>query len=312
MNFLFLFLDGVGLGSADPNQNPFARAEMPNLHALLDGQRLLASTAPLESQRATLLALDACLGVGGLPQSATGQAVLLTGQNVPAQLGYHYGPKPNPEVAEFLKNGNIFTTLQRTGRRTAFLNAYPQRYFQAIESGKRLYSAIPLAVTSAGVALHGAAELYAGQAVSADFTGQGWHEHLGMQDAPVLEPFQAGQRLVQLAQKVDFAFFEYWLSDYAGHGQDMLAACQLLETFDQVLAGLLEAWDDSSGLVLITSDHGNLEDLSTRRHTANPVPGLLIGATGLRRQFSAGLIDLTGIAPAILKTLNSNKKSERF
>jgi 2,3-bisphosphoglycerate-independent phosphoglycerate mutase len=93
------------------------------------------------------------------------------------------------------------------------------------------------------------------------------------------------------------------LSDYAGHGQDMQIACQLLETIDQVLEGLLEAWDDQDGLVLITSDHGNLEDLSTRRHTANPVPALLIGAPELRRQFSAGLENLTGVAPAILRTL---------
>lgn len=312
MNFLFLFMDGVGLGSADPDQNPFARAELPNLHAILDGQRLLASTATLESRRATLLALDACLGVSGLPQSATGQAVLLTGQNVPAQLGYHYGPKPNPGVAEYLKNGNLFSSLLRSGRKAAFLNAYPQRYFQGIESGKRLYSAIPLAAASAGLTLNGLEELYAGRAVSADFTGQGWREHLGMQDAPVLEPFQAGRRLAHLAQKLDFAFFEYWLSDYAGHGQDMQAACQLLETFDQVLAGLLEAWDDANGLILITSDHGNLEDLSTRRHTSNPVPGLLIGGSELRRQFSAGLVDLTGIAPAILAFLNHSQKPERL
>jgi bisphosphoglycerate-independent phosphoglycerate mutase (AlkP superfamily) len=52
--------------------------------------------------------------------------------------------------------------------------------------------------------------------------------------------------------------------------------------------------------VLITSDHGNLEDLSTRRHTANPVPGLVVGAPGLRQNFCDGLNDLTGIAERIL------------
>jgi 2,3-bisphosphoglycerate-independent phosphoglycerate mutase len=303
MRNLFIFLDGVGLGADDPEKNPFARAEMPGLKALLDGRRLLLDSAPLESQRASLLALDACLGVGGLPQSATGQAVLLTGQNVPQKLGYHYGPKPNPEVAEFLTNGNLFNAVRQSGRRAAFLNAYPQRYFEGIDSGRRLYSAIPLAAASAGVPLLTTADLYAGQAIAADFTAQGWRDHLGMSNAPVLEAFQAGQRLAQLAQLVDFAFFEYWLSDYAGHGQDMQIACQLLETIDQVLEGLLEAWDDQDGLVLITSDHGNLEDLSTRRHTANPVPALLIGAPELRRQFSAGLENLTDVAPAILRTL---------
>ena len=79
-----------------------------------------------------------------------------------------------------------------------------------------------------------------------------------------------------------------------------------------MLGGLLEAWERFERIGVLTSDHGNLEDLSTRRHTANPVPGLVIGDNALRRQFSSGLIDLTGIAPAILKMLNSNKKPERF
>ena len=100
---LFLFLDGVGLGENDPTINPLAGAEMPNLRALLGGQPLVASAAPFESQRATLLPLDACLGVPGTPQSATGQATLLTGRNVPAEIGYHYGPKPNPAVAAYLR-----------------------------------------------------------------------------------------------------------------------------------------------------------------------------------------------------------------
>jgi hypothetical protein len=98
---LFLFLDGVGLGTDNPMINPFAGAAMPNLRSLLGGQPLVASAAPIESPRATLLPLDACLGVPGAPQSATGQATLLTGRNVPAELGYHYGPKPNPPSPRF-------------------------------------------------------------------------------------------------------------------------------------------------------------------------------------------------------------------
>jgi bisphosphoglycerate-independent phosphoglycerate mutase (AlkP superfamily) len=80
----------------------------------------------------------------------------------------------------------------------------------------------------------------------------------------------------------------------------MAAACTLLETLDRVLAGLFAAWDDRQGLILVTSDHGNLEDLSTRRHTTNPVPALLVGAPALRREFIGSLHDLSDIAPAIL------------
>jgi 2,3-bisphosphoglycerate-independent phosphoglycerate mutase len=309
-HFLFLFLDGVGLGANDPEINPFARAEMPALQNLLEGKRLLFDTlpahlSPLETERATLLALDACLGVPGSPQSATGQAALLTGQNVSAQLGYHYGPKPNPEVAAYLQKGNLFSFLRHQRFQAALLNAYPPRYFQAIESGRRLYSAIPLAVTSAGIPLRTQSDLLLGRALSADFTAEGWHHQLGIPNTPQLEPAQAGQALSRLAQGLDFAMFEYWLSDYAGHGQNMEQACHLLETFDRVFEGLIDSWQDESGLILITSDHGNLEDLSTRHHTRNPVPALLIGAPENRRLFTEGLGDLTGILPAIQRFLKA-------
>lgn len=303
MTVFFLFLDGVGLGADDPAVNPLARAEMPNLQGLLGGRRLTASAAPCENGRATLLALDANLGVPGLPQSATGQAVLLTGENVPAALGHHYGPKPNPAVTEHLKNGTLFSRMKAGGKRAALLNAYPPRYFHGIQSGRRMYSAIPLAVTHAGIPLHTAEDLYAGRALSADFTGAGWRERLGHADAPVLTPNQAGAKMAALAGELDFAMFEYWPSDYAGHGQNMNAAVGLLTALDAVLGGLLEAWDDNGGLILITSDHGNIEDLSTRRHTANAVPCLLIGPLEARRGFAEGLVDLTGIAAGIEKCL---------
>ena len=309
MRVLFLFLDGVGLGPDDPNTNPLAQAAMPNLSRLLNGQRLVAGITPLVTDRATVVALDACLGVSGAPQSATGQATLLTGRNVPAEIGYHYGPKPNPAVAAFLRSpngahgGNLFQTLQTAGKRGSLLNAYPETYFTAIESGRRLYSAIPLAMVSAGIALKTTDDLREGYALSADFTGQGWRERLSLADTPLLTPSQAGARLAELAAGYDLAFFEYWLSDYAGHGQDMPAALNLLATFDQVLGGLLDAWDDEAGLILITSDHGNLEDLSVRGHTTNPVPALVIGAAELRRRFVADLCDLTDVTPSILRLL---------
>ncbi|MFC1879636.1 hypothetical protein ACFLZW_06945, partial [Chloroflexota bacterium] len=121
---------------------------------------------------------------------------------------------------------------------------------------------------------------------------------------PVYSPVEAGAQLARLAAGCDFAFFEYWLSDYAGHKRDMAAASGLLAEFDRVLEGLLGGWDRQSGLILITSDHGNMEDLSTRRHTANPVPALLIGAPELRRAFAENLHDLTAVAPAILRFIN--------
>jgi 2,3-bisphosphoglycerate-independent phosphoglycerate mutase len=302
MRVLFIFLDGIGLGPNDPETNPFARANMPTLNRLLEGRLLLRDSAPFHGEYASLLGIDAAVGVSGLPQSATGQAILLTGKNIPAELGYHYGPKPNPAVAAYLKDETLFSNFANAGKKTALLNAYPPRYFDGIDSGKRLYSSIPLAVTNAGLPLFRHDDLFAGNALSADFTGEGWRTMLGFVDAPVMQEDEAGRKLAAVAKDYDFSLFEYWASDYAGHGQEMDTAVRLMETFDGVLAGLVEAWD-GDGLILVTSDHGNMEDLSTRRHTDALVPALVIGDKTAREEFTHDMKSLTDIAPAIWKTV---------
>ncbi len=301
MKFLFLFMDGIGLGEVDPAVNPLWAARMPNLDRLLDGRKLTRDIPPFETDRASLISLDAVMGVEGMPQSATGQASLLTGKNVPALIGKHYGPKPNRAVREVLAEGTLFSVLTERGYQTALLNAYPEGYFEAIENGKRLYSAIPHAVVNAGVELKRKDDLYARKALSADFTGEGWRTYLKYADAPVSSPEEAGRNMAEMAAGYDFAFFEFWPSDYAGHRQDLDESIRLLEQFDQVLGGLVDAWDDTAGLILVTSDHGNMEDLNTRRHTTNPVPALVVGAPELRRMFVRELHTLADIAPAILQ-----------
>jgi len=300
---LFIFLDGVGLGSEDPSINPFAKADTPTLISLLDGHRLIHYSTLIETKSASLVSLDACLGVAGLPQSATGQATLLCGANIPESLGYHYGPKPNQKIRDWLKNENLFSRLTKSGLSAALLNAYPPSYFESIRSGRRLYATIPQAVVFAGIELRTAEDLNQGKAISADFTAQGWHSHLKLDGTPILTPFQAGERLSALAKKNDFSFFEFWISDYVGHSQDMEGACEILKTIDLVLTGLLSNWSDRDGIILLTSDHGNVEDLSTRRHTKNPVPALLIGHPEIRQEFNSNLHNLMDVSPAIHKYL---------
>lgn len=275
---------------------------MPNLNELLDGRSLLKEAAPFHGNHASLVAVDPAVGVSGLPQSATGQAILLTGINIPAELGYHYGPKPNPEVAAYLKEATLFSRFAKEGKKAALLNAYPPRYFDGIDSGKRLYSSIPQAVVNAGLPLFKHDDLFSGRALSADFTGEGWRRMLGFTDAPVMDAHQAGRKLGTLAKEYDFSLFEYWASDYAGHRQEMDNAIYLMETFDGVLNGLVEEWSNE-GLILVTSDHGNMEDLSTRRHTDANVPALVIGHQSAREEFTEDMKALTDIAPAIWQTV---------
>lgn len=300
---LVLLLDGVGLGSDDPDHNPFSAAHLPTLEALLDGRRLLASSAPHQGERASLLAVDVCLDVDGTPQSATGQATILTGRNIPAVIGGHYGPKPNRAISEILLENNLFIEVTRRGGSAALLNAYPPRYFQSIHSGRRLYSAIPLAVTIAGLDLMTAEDLQANHALSADFTGVGWVAQPGLPPVPVYTPEEAGIMLAHLSLKYHLSWFDLWPTDYAGHRGTLAQAVTLLESFDAVLGGLVKAWGSRQDLIVLISDHGNLEDLAHRSHTLNPVPAILIGPKEIRRYFASDLDDLTSFAPAVLRAI---------
>ena len=299
------------MGVNDPDVNPFARAKMPTLNALLDGRSLLKESAPFVGETATLLAVDPSVGVDGLPQSATGQAMLLTGVNVSAEIGYHYGPKPNPEVAAYLNGATLFSRCTNNGKKAALLNAYPPRYFHGIDSGKRIYSSIPMAVTNAGIELFKQDDLFAGRALSADFTGEGWRKMLDLPETPVMTPQEAGHKLASLAMEYDFSLFEYWASDYAGHKQQMDTAIGLMEVFDGVLCGLVESGKlKDELLVLVTSDHGNMEDLSTRRHTDANIPALVIGEKAVREKFTQGMTEITDIAPAIWRTVVDGENSQ--
>ncbi len=327
MKLLFIFLDGVGLGEDNPVTNPFVQTAMPNLEKILGGHKLIAdghhSDAGadyylVKTKRASLLTLDARLGIEGIPQSATGQASLLTGINVSARLGFHDGPKPTPSIIELIHNGTLLSQLHEHGRAASLLNAFPPRYFESIEAGYRIPGVIALSANQAGIQLKTIADLIEGNAISADFTAGGWRSHLGYKNTPVLNHVQAGERLYRLTDTSDLTIFEYWLTDVAGHHQDMESACKILETLDDVLGSLLNSWDDKNSLILLTSDHGNLEDLSTRHHTLNDVPLLIIGSPEARELFTNQINvarasrpkpDLTDIAPAILNFIGLSQFS---
>jgi hypothetical protein len=301
MRILFLFLDGVGLGVDDPGSNPFAVADLPALHSFTGGSRWFRTLSVAHSERGVFIPTDACLGVEGNPQSATGQATIMTGVNVPRAIGGHYGPKPDERVRSVVTQSSMVRTLTQNDVTAGLLNAYPPGFFRGIESGKHLLSANQLALRVADVVMPGPEALFAGRALSSDFTGEGWRTVLGFADAPVLAPREAGRQMARLARDFRFSFFDHWVTDYVGHRGTLDEAVARLQVFDGVVAGLLDEWDDAEGLIVITSDHGNIEDLSKRGHTTNPVPTLIIGQRS--HEFAHGLADLTHFAPRILGAL---------
>lgn len=298
---LIFFLDGVGLGEADPERNPFATAVLPHLSALFGPDWYLAGREAILTERASLVPTDANLGLPGRPQSATGQAAILTGRNVPQLVGEHYGPKPNTAVANIIRQGTLFQEVVDAGGQAALITPYPPGYFAAVDSGKRLLSAVPLAATSAGLPLLTAEDLMNGRAVSPDFTAEGWRDHLGYPDAPILSPAEAGRQIAAIAQTYQFSFFEHWPSDVRGHRGSLAEAVSHLELVDAVIGGLLEAWNETDGLLIITSDHGNIEDKESRSHTRNPVPTILAGVD--HAALASRIHDLTDVATAVRATL---------
>lgn len=290
---LMLFLDGVGLGPADPDRNPLAAARLPHLETLIGGAPVAGVAGRSDAAR-VFRAVDAGLGVEGLPQSATGQTSLLTGRNGAALMGRHYGPWPGPTLARVLEHDTLF---HHAGGAAALANAYPRGYFQALRERRLRPNAPVAAARAAGVPLFGLDAYRAGEALAADITGAGLRE---IEPATsLLGPEQAGRRLARLARRNAFTFFDLWLTDRFGHQQRHAEAVALLETVDAMLTGLIPELGETT--LVLTSDHGNLEDLASSRHTRNPVPLLAVGPAASAFAAARDLVEVAVAAREVVR-----------
>ncbi len=305
MTILTLFLDGVGLGADDPEHNPFATADTPTLINLTNGLRWLDSTGMQTSERAVFIPTDARLGVAGYPQSGTGQASLLTGLNVPTIIGRHYGPKPEVETRDIIRQRSFFRRLTASGKSARLLTAYPPRLLADFDRGKTLRSSIQQAAFESGEPHFTLEDVLQQRALTAEWTTDSWRRHLRFSHLPQYSPREAGRLLARLARAHDFAFHSHWLTDRIGHRGTLSEGIEILERFDAVLTGVLDASDDDAGLVIVTSDHGNMEDLSTRRHTLNQVPTLVIGSRA--PEFAHDFKSLIDFVPACDRMLNDTR-----
>ena len=299
---LLLFIDGIGLGDDDPSINPFSAAELPTLRSLLDGRSLTATSAPFHTQRASLVALDATLNVRGLPQSGTGQTTLFTGNNAAQIFGRHFGPWVPTALREMLAQENVLTRAAKAGRSVAFANAYPEEVFTNKGRGRDpLRAGPPIAAIGAGVMNRHTPELMRGDAIASEITNDGWRKHLNRTELPAITARQAGRNLAAIAAQHDLTLFAHYSTDHVGHTGEMEAAKAAVQRVDEMLSGLLEAAGDDLTVVM-TSDHGNLEDIRVG-HTINPAVGLFIGAD--HRTMAVGATSLADIAPRILQLTNS-------
>jgi hypothetical protein len=300
---LFVFVDGVGAGDPDPERNPLARGEFL-LSRFADGR----GAALPRGGRAVLA--DATLGVPGRPQSATGQTAILTGENAPRLLGRHLLGFPNAALRELLRARSVFRALAAAGRRAAFANAYPVAYLRALgieaagepefEVGGRRGRRARAAATTVAFAAGGGRfrtweDARARRALTHDITGRRARAYGA--DLPLRDPEEAAAILLDLALEHDFTAFEFFETDEAGHARSMESALDALTRLDGLLRALVAGLGEDDALV-VASDHGNLEDLSTRNHTRAPVPVLGFG----RAAGAVGDVkDLTHLAPLLAR-----------
>ena len=292
---LFVFLDGVGLAPAGEN-NPFGRVPMPHLERLLGGPLTLEQATGRRGEDLVLRPLDACLGVAGLPQSATGQTALFTGVNAPALVGDHLTAFPPAALRDVIAEHSLLKRAAGAGRRVLLANAHSARFWDTIRQGRRRLGASTLTALAAGVPIPTLEDLAAGRAVLWDLTHEIAAGYLDY-DLEPLPAAEAGARLARLAAEYDLVLFESFLTDLAGHGR--LEPEWVLTRVDDFLGGLLAHLAPGTTLV-VCSDHGNLENEAIKPHTCNPVPLLAYGPGAARFEAAA---DLTDVAPAILELL---------
>ena len=98
-----------------------------------------------------------------------------------------------------------------------------------------------------------------------------------------------------------FTLYEYFITDKIGHAQDYSEAQRVLPMLAEFIRTMLANLDLTKTTVLLTSDHGNIEDLSARNHTLNPVPTIIWGNN--QDSIAARVKSLVDITPAIVEAL---------
>jgi hypothetical protein len=295
MSVLLIFVDGLGIGTRGPH-NP-----LDMLGAEASPLAIFETEEPALPFDGVLVRTDARLGVEGRPQSASGQTTILTGINAPAVLGYHKQGFPNEEMRALIREHSIFLQLQRARvGPNVFANTYTQRFF---DERPRWVSATTVAVEAAGIPFRTIEDLRAGRAVYHDFTNRMAIER--GEDLPERTPEEAAAVLASVAGGHRFTLYEHFITDRAGHAQDFEAALVALKELSRFVRAVLSTINLERTTVMLTSDHGNIEDLSTRNHTLNFVPTLAWGPG--RASIRQRVRTLADITPTIIEILNRDE-----
>jgi len=303
---IFIFIDGVGIGKAAAT-NPFFAAKSEYLPFFESGC-FLPDQTPIK-------AIDACMGVQGMPMSATGQTSLFTGTNVPAILNQHRDSFPDPLMRKIIKEKSIFSILRKNHLNPRFLNAFPgsshlftpehvyirddgefhfSHHFQA--TVKRSLSVTTCMMIANHMRPFGRHDILREKALYHDFSNQSINGD--GPDLPKFSPEKAAEIMYKVSRDYDMLLYEFFQTDLFGHGFESKECIDLIQQLNRLLKHLVSLLDREKDTLIITSDHGNLEDSTTQLHTYNPVPLLAWGykSDELRNRIQS----LADVRPAVV------------
>lgn len=304
---IFIFLDGVGIGKPE-STNPFHRAEAPYL-PFYDSDTSWSDQTPVKS-------IDPILGVPGFPQSASGQTTLYTGKPVPILLNRHQGTTPTKFMRKIILEHNLISLLKNNRIKATFINAYPvfARYFNSghvniREDGQLVFSSkFPelfkkrISVTScmmisSRIKPFDEHDILAGKSIYQDYSNRELCRR-GL-SLPEFTPEKAAEIIFRQSRSYDFMLYEYFQTDIYAHRKSISECTELIEKLNRLIKRLVALLNPRTDTLLITSDHGNLEDCSIRTHTLNPVPLIVWGKYSRRLHNSISTI--ADVTPAIAR-----------
>ena len=115
------------------------------------------------------------------------------------------------------------------------------------------------------------------------------------------------------SKKYDCIILNYANPDMVGHTGNLDAAIKAVETIDGCVARVVEAVNNQNGMILITADHGNCEQMRDYKtgephtsHTTNPVPLILVGKDDVKLKEGK----LADLAPTMLDLMGLDKPAE--
>lgn len=133
---------------------------------------------------------------------------------------------------------------------------------------------------------------------------------------PEMSAPQVTRRVVEEISKdrFDIIVLNYANADMVGHTGVLEAAVKAVEAVDACLRDVVTAVLEKGGIAIVTSDHGNAEQMTVGRnnlsftaHTPNPVP-FILASYPLQKLRKSGI--LADVAPTVLELLGLAKPPE--